>query len=210
MRPMPAPAIKMNRNHAVIPPRISTARRRLILAPSPCFDGIYLTRTRARRHVDQRPSHRGSGHSRSSEAERRVRLAREIDVQILRLARDLAHDVGGEPLGRCDRGIGVRELDLGEYELAVGELVDLPDERLLGDRVATLVDPATLGQRPHRVEDRGRRLLFDLGTRDARTELDGAVAVDVAVVPNAAEALGQVLARDVTLLDLLDLGGWRG
>jgi hypothetical protein len=71
-----------------------------------------------------------------------ARGAPEVVVDVLALAGHLAHHVLGQPRGQLHLLVDRRELDLGEHELAVGERVDLPRQRAVGDRVAALAHAA--------------------------------------------------------------------
>src|ERR1700722_11556329 len=132
-----------------------------------------------------------------------VSSARQVEVQVFRLAGDLTDDVRPKPFGRHDRRVGVGELDLGEDELAVGELVDLPDVRFVGHGVAALVDATAFGERPHGVEDLLGGLVLELRARDAGAGLDRAKPAFRPVDAHAAQALGQALAGQIALHDLV-------
>src|SRR6185369_6482032 len=106
-------------------------------------------------------------------------LTREINVQELGLARHLALDGGGQPVRERDVVILRVELDLGQHQVAVPELVDLPRQPIDVHFVAALSEPAALREWPHREEDCLSRLLLDLGPRDTLAELHGAIEMEV-------------------------------
>src|SRR5262249_57731733 len=72
----------------------------------------------------------------------------------------------GEPRGDTHFGVGAGQLDLGQPEWAVEELVDLPHELAVGHAVAALVHAGAGGLRPQALELGGRDLLLVLRARE--------------------------------------------
>src|SRR5262249_18367684 len=124
---------------------------------------------------------------------------------VLAYARHLADDEARQPCGGDHLRRLRRKLDLGEDEIAVPELVDLPGEIPVRQAVALFDDAVTGGEGPEVREGLGRALLLDCGAAQAGAELHAADEPQLAVRPaHPPEAFLQPLAGDPALLDLDD------
>lgn len=128
--------------------------------------------------------------------------AGEVQVEVGGLIRHLADHVGVEPRWDRERVVFMRELDLGEDELSIEELIDLPDMRAAWNRISALPNPVSFCQRPHPFEEAPFHVFLDLDARPALAELDRSPERLGALPSHAPESLVDLLPRHVALLDL--------